>query len=363
MMNLWQTLVQCCIDYVWVLQIFAIVLVTAIIHFIETRLYRKLIPRIERSKNMWDDAFAHALHKPFVVLIWVLGISLALEIVGVKAHEPIIFKYVVPAKKVIIVVLLVWFLVRFVTNIEAHFISHRKKQQKHVDETTVHALFQLLRLTVIITAILVGMQTIGIPISGVIAFGGVGGLAVGFAAKDLLANFFGGLMIFLDRPFSVGDWIRSPDRQIEGTVEHIGWRLTRIRTFDKRPLYVPNGAFSTISVENPTRMKNRRIKAVVGVRYDDASKVKIITDDIQAMLAEHAEIDQQTTTYVKLFEFAASSLNIMVYTFTKTTDWVTFQAIQQDVFLKIIEIIEKHGAECAFPTRTVHVPAGVQVSQ
>ena len=103
------------------------------------------------------------------------------------------------------------------------------------------------------------MQALGYSISGVLAFGGIGGIAVGFAAKDLLANFFGGLMIYLDRPFSVGDWIRSPDKNIEGTVEEIGWRLTRIRTFDKRPLYVPNSTFTQISVENPSRMLNRRI--------------------------------------------------------------------------------------------------------
>ena len=92
-------------------------------------------------------------------------------------------------------------------------------------------------------------------------------------------------MIYLDRPFDVGDWVRSPDKNIEGTVEDIGWRLTRIRTFDKRPLYVPNGTFSTISVENPSRMSNRRIKTNIGLRYDDANKVATIIADIESMLA------------------------------------------------------------------------------
>ena len=113
------------------------------------------------------------------------------------------------------------------------------------------------------------MQLFDYSVSGLLAFGGIGGIAVGFAAKDLLANFFGGLMIYLDRPFSVGDWIRSPDKEIEGTVEDIGWRLTRIRTFDKRPLYIPNSIFASISVENPSRMSNRRIYEKIGIRYDD----------------------------------------------------------------------------------------------
>ena len=106
------------------------------------------------------------------------------------------------------------------------------------------------------------------------------GIAVGFAAKDLLANFFGGLMVYLDRPFAIGDWIRSPDREIEGTVEEIGWRVTCIRTFDKRPIYVPNSVFTQVTVENPSRMLNRRIYETIGVRYDDAAKVRDIITDV-----------------------------------------------------------------------------------
>ena len=118
----------------------------------------------------------------------------------------------------------------------------------------------------------------------------VGGIAVGFAARDLLANLFGGLTIYLDRPFSVGDWIRSPDRQIEGVVERIGWRSTVVRRFDKRPLYVPNSVFSTVVVENPSRMTNRRIYETIGLRYDDARVVGAITDAVRAVAPPGARI-------------------------------------------------------------------------
>ena len=109
---------------------------------------------------------------------------------------------------------------------------------------------------------------------------------MGFAAKDLLANFFGGMMIYMDRPFSVGEWIRSPDKEIEGTVEDIGWRLTRIRTFDKRPLYIPNSVFANISVENPSRMTSRRIYETVGIRYDDIDKMDLIVAQVKGMLLD-----------------------------------------------------------------------------
>lgn len=203
------------------------------------------------------------------------------------------------------------------------------------------------------------MQMLEVDTKPLIAFGSVGAAGIAFASKDLLGNFFGGLMIYLDRPFSIGDWVRSPDKNIEGTVEYIGWRTTRIRTFDKRPLYVPNGLFLVISVENPSRMLNRRIKTNIGLRYQDATKVGPIINDVEAMLRAHDEIDTNQTLIVNLVEFGPSSLNFMVYTFTKTTNWVKFQAVQQDVFLKIIEIIEQHGAECAFPTQTVHIPDGI----
>lgn len=205
-----------------------------------------------------------------------------------------------------------------------------------------------------IVAILTGAQTLGFQIGGLLALGGVGGLAVGLAAKDLLANFFGGLTIYLDRPFGVGEWIRSPDKSIEGTVEYISWRHTRIRAFNKNPIYVPNAVFTSIVVENPSRMSHRRIKETIGLRYDDLQKIKPIVDDIRQMLQNHPDIDTKQTLIVNFTVFGASSLDILIYTFTKTTNWVTYHSIKQDLLLRISDIITGHNAQIAFPTQTVH---------
>ena len=123
-----------------------------------------------------------------------------------------------------------WFFLGAIREVEQDFAG-----RDHFDKSTVLAIGKLTRLAVMVTAMLVILQTLGYSISGVLAMGGIGGIAIGFAAKDMLANFFGGLMIYLDRPFSEGDWIRSPDREIEGTVESIGWRITVIRNFESRP--------------------------------------------------------------------------------------------------------------------------------
>jgi MscS family membrane protein len=159
----------------------------------------------------------------------------------------------------------------------------------------------------------------------------------------------------------VGDWIRSPDKNIEGKVENIGWRLTRIRTFDKRPLYVPNSTFMQISVENPSRMTNRRIFETIGIRYSDVAKMSAIVSSVKTMIEAHPDLDMDQTVIVNFDKFASSSLDFFVYCFTKTTEWIPYHAIKQDVLLKIIGIIESHGAECAFPTSTLHVANPIRI--
>lgn len=334
----------------YLIQAFIVVFGALLIDFIQRRVIKKIHRRLEKTTNKWDDAFVGALAKPVSVVIWAAGIALAAEILQ-KSTKAVIFSAVEPLRDTIIVAALAWFLLRFINNIEKSFIEG----DKEIDHTTVDAISKLLRISVLITATLVALQTLGYSVSGVLAFGGIGGIAIGFAAKDLLANFFGGLTIYLDRPFAVGDWVRSPDREIEGTIEKIGWRLTRIRTFDKRPLYVPNSIFTTIAVENPSRMKNRRIYETIGIRYEDVSKIDPIIQNIKEMLQNHSEIDPRQTLIVNFNSFAPSSLDFFIYTFTKTTNWIHFHKVKQEILLRIIKIIESQGAEIAFPTSTIHL--------
>ena len=258
--------------------------------------------------------------------------------------------------------MLTWFVLRFVRSYEGHYISQQTAKGVEVDVTIVQALSKLVRAAVVITGVLVVLQTLGISIAGLLAFGGMGGIAVGLAAQDFIANIFGGVTIYLDRPFAVGDWIRSPDQEIEGTVEEIGWRRTVIRTFNKRPLYVPNSVFSKISVENPARMTNRRIKETIGIRYDDVAQFRAILRDVRTYLGESPQIDQSRTLMVNFDQFGPSSLDFFIYCFTRTTVWTEFHMIKEDVLLNIADIIARHGAEIAFPTRTLHHVASDGIS-
>lgn len=340
-------------NYPWLSEVFIVVLVMLTANLIAGRALNKLASRFARTHNLWDDALLLAARKPLILMIWVVGGSHVLEIIG-ESTDADIFSVLEPFRAVAVMAILGWFLVKLVQEVETGILSREyDSNDEPIDQTTVMALGKLVRSAVIIVVVLMILQNLGYSISGVLAFGGIGGIAVGFAAKDLLANFFGGLMVYLDRPFSVGDWIRSPDQNIEGTVENIGWRQTRIRTFDQRPLYVPNATFTQISVENPSRMLNRRIYETIGVRYEDARHIPEIITQVREMLASHPEIDTGKTLIVNFNSFNASSLDFFIYTFTKTTQWVKYHEIKQDILLKVLEIVHQQGADVAYPTSTI----------
>ncbi|OUS25612.1 mechanosensitive ion channel protein MscS [Gammaproteobacteria bacterium 45_16_T64] len=340
----------------WVLQVFVIVFLTLLLNFFLRKFFVKLELQAKKTKNLWDDSLLEAGRKPVRYFVLLVGARLVFKITeGLMATQ--LQELIDPLFAVLLIANIAWAVIRFISEAEKNLKTPGYASEP-LDETTVSAIAKLLRLSVIITGGLVILQTMGYSVSGVLAFGGVGGIAVGFAAKDLLANFFGGMMIYMDRPFSVGDWVRSPDRKIEGTVEHIGWRLTRIRTFDKRPLYVPNSMFTSIALENPSRMSHRRIYETVGVRYDDVAQLSNIIESVKQMLIDHEEIDHTQTLIVNFNSYGPSSLDFFVYTFTNTTNWVRYHEVKQDVLFLIAAIVEKHGAEFAFPTQTLHIANG-----
>ncbi|MFV0478940.1 MAG: mechanosensitive ion channel family protein [Parahaliea sp.] len=328
-------------------------LVGAVVLHLLLRLTMKQLLRVaDHSSHRWDDVVVAALEMPLRAVLWVLVVYLLLDINTLGQAWR---KMAVQAYDTALVLLLIWFFQRLIRGVEEEILHEERGQKGSYDKATVHAIAKLLRIILWIIGGLMVLQSLNVSISGLLAFGGVGGIAVGFAAKDLLANFFGAISIYLDRPFTPGDWIRSPDREIEGTVEDIGWRLTRIRTFDQRPLYVPNAIFSQIAVENPSRMLNRRIYETIGLRYSDSAVMEAVINDVRNMLKQHPAIDSHRTLIVNFVSFGDSALNFFIYTFTKTTVWVEYHAIKQDVMLKIIDIVHAQGADFAFPSRSLYV--------
>ncbi|MFT4861248.1 MAG: MscS family membrane protein [Pseudohongiellaceae bacterium] len=342
----------------WGVELLVIVTVTLILRFAAMRALNILGRRLEQTENVWDDALFEAARGPLSWVILVIGLLYAIQLSASHIEFALFSEANLQiARQLAFIVIVMVFLVRFISLAEVRILEkltiQAQTDQTKLDPTTLHALAKLIRLSVVISSALVALPTIGIEITALLAFGGVGGIAVGFAAQDLLANFFGGLMIYLDRPFAIGDWVRSPDREIEGSVETIGWRLTVIRTFDKRPLYIPNSVFNKISLENPSRMTNRRIKETIGIRYKDSEKMPVIVQAVKDMLKSHPDIDTNQTLIVNFNGYGASSLDFFIYTFTKTTNWIEFHDVKQNVLLKIIKIVHDNEADFAFPTRTI----------
>ena len=306
----------------------------------------------KNRESLFVKAVLSAFHAPakslmIAICLWqLLVITVSLMDVNLPLS-----KY--PILTLLVFVHTVWYGFRIIRFYELSSLN--SEVERKIDKTAITGIAKLLRLLLTAILAIVGFDLLGLDPRGLIALGSVSGAALAFASKDLVSNWFGGIMLYMDKPFKVGDWIRSPDRDIEGIVEYIGWRITQIRTFDKRPLYVPNSLFNSIMVENPSRMTHRRIKETIGVRYDDMEQVNKIVEGIKAYLKDSDVIAQDQVMIVNFNGFGASSLDIMSYCMTVTTDWVTFHQHKQQVLLDIADIVNEHQSEFAYPTQRLQL--------
>lgn len=353
-MEIFNSLMTRFTEEAWLFRLLLVFLLTIVIHISCDYVLNNMRKTAEKSKNIWDDSIVEAVYTPFMAIIWIFALKFGSDIAATEMNSQL-FDGSNTLVRIAVIVVISWSLLRFATAAAANMIKVKEKKGKDVDHTTIEALSKLFKLTVMVLTTLVILQSFGISVSGVLAAGGVGGLVVGFAAKDLLANLFGGLTIYMDKPFKVGDWIRCDEKNVEGVVEYIGWRHTRIRAFNKNPIYIPNATFTTVLVENPSRMSHRRIKEIVGIRYCDITKMEVITEEIRSMLDGHEEVAKEHSAMAYFNSFGPSSIDFKINVLVTNTEWHHFSKVKHDILLTIAEIIENNGAEIAFPTRTIHM--------
>ena len=264
-------------------------------------------------------------------------------------------------QSMIILLLVFVVLYRLISVVEHRFLDRAERMQKEkkdadliLDPGAIRAFGRVMKGVILVIAGLSLMSNLGIRIEGLLAFGGIGTIMIGILARETLANHFSGLVIFMDRPFDVGDWVRIQALGVEGMVETIGWRITCVRSFDQRPLYVPNSLISANVIENPQRMLNRRIYEYIGLRYDDIGVLKAVVDEVRNMLRNHPEIDHEQMLMVNFDRYGDFSIDFFIYAMTVTKEWTEYHEVKEDVLFRIAKIVEKHGAEFAFPTRTLH---------
>ena len=219
---------------------------------------------------------------------------------------------------------------------------------------------RLLSIGVVVITLAALMVTFGVSTTAVATMLGGAGIGIGFGTQQISQNFLSGLMLYFTRPFSVGDWIQLPiwsgveTSTLQGTVERIGWYHTRIVTLDRRPLSIPNSVFATTPIENPGRMYNRQIKASISLRYEDLPRIEAIAAAVNELLHNHPDIDSKQMVLVSFNEWANSSINLLVYCFTRTTVWSEYLAVQQKIFLEIAKIVQEAGGDFAFNCTTLY---------
>lgn len=260
----------------------------------------------------------------------------------------------------VIIFTIFWVIYRIMTPLSL-FFEKFTGLVSDVDQELVHALrdllFRIVKLLIVFTGLATLLFEWDINITGLFIHMGIASSIVAFAAKDTLANFFGSFVIVLDRAFKNGDWIMTPD--IEGTVVEIGSRVTKIRTFSDALITVPNANLANTPITNWSKMSNRRVKMNLGLKYETSqAQVERIIQRIKTYLQQHPDIETdptKVTTLVHLTEFGQSSINILVYYFTKTTQWRSWMAIREENMLEFMKIVEEEGTAFAFNSHSIYV--------
>lgn len=339
----------------WLSEVIATLIFVLFFNFILKSILKNLHRRFETKKEFYKDSFVKALYQPLSVYVWFFAVIQMIDLIASRT----IFEKQLPFKHMILeagaVIAIAWFLLRWKKEIVQYSIQRSKNREITIDRGKIDAIDKIATVAIYFFTILILLEVTNRSIATLIAFGGVGGLALAFASQEIISNFFGGFMIHMTQPFAIGDWIQIPSQSIEGHVEEIGWYMTRIRSFEKRPIYVPNSVFTKLVMITPSRMTHRLIKDNIGIRYQDMDKAENLAKEIAEMLSHHPEIDHHLSSYARVSAFSPYSVDILFSCYTPSTENEEFLRVKENVLLKISDLIKKHGAEMAFPTQHINL--------
>ncbi len=333
---------------------FLIIFFTLVLRKLTLYLFeKKLVELAKKTRTEIDDLLVSAFKSPLGYLIIVCGIYLAVaslnlpEQIGIFDIAWILYSFFTLAFTFVALLL-----VLNLIDVLAHYLYHvTRKTETKLDEQLVPLVIKSLKVVVVTLTVLFLMQNLGWNVTSLLAGLGIGGLALALAAQDTVSNIFGSVTVFSDRSFHIGDWIRVDG--VEGTVEDVGLRSTRIRRFDQALVTVPNSRFIKSEIVNFTRMKKRRIKFNLGVSYKTSRKqMEEVVEGIKEIIKKDSGFEHNFYM-VHFTEFGAYSLDIFIYCFTKTTVWDDFLAVRERFNLKIMQLLEELGIEIAYPSQTI----------
>lgn len=304
----------------------------------------------QKTKITWDDDLIDSIEKPagyiFLFTFYFLTFSNLQFSVSISHFINISLEIVLSAA-------VVWLFYNLADVFSKYLGVLTTKTETELDDQLIPLIRKTLRFFVVVMGVIAILQNNGYNVASLIAGLGIGGLAVALAARETLANFFGSITIFLDRPFKVGDWIKTGD--VEGTVEEVGFRSTRIRTFYNSLVSVPNSSVANTDIDNLGLRKYRRLKTVLNLTYSTTpEQMEAFVEGIKAIVKANKHF-RQDMYEVHFNSFGAHSLDVLVYVFFDVPDWSTELQQRHNFFLEVLRLAKEVGVEFAFPTQTLHM--------
>jgi len=306
--------------------------------------------RASKTKNKLDDELLTALEEPIRMAPLILGAFLALQFLELEDHfQDIADKFI----RSLITAAIFWALYRAIKPLS----NLLTRLEKVFTAVMMDWLVKAIKMVVAFIGVAAVLEIWGIQVGPILAGLGLFGVAVALGAQDLFKNLIAGILIIAERRFNKGDWVRV-DSVVEGTVEQIGFRSTMVRRFDKAPVYVPNTKLADNAVTNFSAMTHRRIYWQIGVEYSTTvEQLRTIRDNIETYVlgSDQFAHPPEVSTFVRIDKFSDSSIDIMLYCFTRTTDWGTWLEIKEQLAYHIKDVIESAGTGFAFPSTSLYV--------
>ena len=334
-------------------------IIVSLVIFLLFYLLRRLIARfilnrlsriVSRTSNQIDDAVIEVLDGPLKFFPVVLGFFIASTYLDVSENNQ---DFLDLLNRSLITIFIFWLLHQLIIPFSFVIKNFESKISKPLVDWTLKGL----KILVIVLGAVAILELWGIRVGPVIAGLGLFGVAVALGAQDLFKNLISGIMILMEKRFTVGDVILVSG-EVEGVVEQIGFRSTLVRRFDSTPVMVPNYKFAEQSVTNYTRRHHRRIRWLIGLEYRTTiDQLKKIRDEINSLIEKDDNFakNQNASFYVRIDSFSDSSIDMLVQTFTVTNEWAEFLKIKENLAVKIIEIVENNEAGFAFPSQSLYV--------
>jgi MscS family membrane protein len=318
-----------------------IILDVALLHYFLCRLLKHISQKEEFQKG-WRLILVDSSRGPAFILLWSMGGLFLLEYATTSVMG-LSLGIISISRNIIADVIGCWTILRFIKS----FANYTVEVRLNYDKNTISSVTKLCNIITISVFALLIMNNLGISINGILAFGGMSGIAVGFSAKDMLASFFGTAMIYMDGPFKIGEYISSPDKDIEGVVENIEWRQTTIRTPSRTVIYVPNSVFTNIIIENHYRTSNRNLYEIITVDCTDLKKLNKIAEDIHEVLNKEPQIDKKQPVVVCFHKFDSYKTELLISFCTFYCNNKDFYLLRQNIMTSINEVTNAHQVNIA----------------